>query len=243
MSDLDDKISKWRTELTQPGGISADEIAELESHLLQELDLLKKSGLQPDEAFFIASHRLGQPVELAAEYSKNQMLMCWSRPGRLVLWGLLTLQLMSLTWSFLMVGTMCLGSGRLLQWQATSAGKVIITVLEWATLVLFWSLATPSGGLIARCLQQFEQAIANGRNLHLVLGVQALVLANVALRLLASYLSIQVTHNIEASDPYYFMNFSFIAQLIFSQMVWTVPVAVLLAVLIRSDKHAIARLA
>jgi hypothetical protein len=243
MSDLDDKISKWRTELTQPGGISADEIAELESHLLQEMDSLKKSGLQPDEAFFIASHRLGQPVELAAEYAKNQMLMCWSRPGRLVLWGLLTLQLMSLTWSFLMVGTMCLGSGRLLQWQATSAGNVIITVCEWVTLALFWSLATRSGCLIARRLHQIELAIANGRNLHLVLGAQTLVLVNVALRLFASYLSIQLTHDIEASDPYYFMNFSFIAQLILSQMAWTVPVTVLLAFLIRSDKRAIVRLA
>lgn len=70
--DLATSLAAWRRSLT---GLAPDDIAELESHLLDSMGELQKSGLSEEEAFLIARRRLGKPEEIDAPPSLR------SRPG------------------------------------------------------------------------------------------------------------------------------------------------------------------
>jgi capsular polysaccharide biosynthesis protein len=58
-------IAAWRASLP---AMSADDIAELESHLLDSAAELQKTGLSESEAFLIAKRRLGSPAEFVEEF-------------------------------------------------------------------------------------------------------------------------------------------------------------------------------
>lgn len=68
--NLKARIEDWKSELSEKGLMSQDNIAELESHLQDEMDQLLINDLTLEEAYFIALKRLGQIQELKTEYSK-----------------------------------------------------------------------------------------------------------------------------------------------------------------------------
>jgi hypothetical protein len=70
MFDLNEQIIKWRSNLAQSQTLGNSDIDELESHLREEIENLKASNLSDEEAFLIATHRLGSTDSLAVEYEK-----------------------------------------------------------------------------------------------------------------------------------------------------------------------------
>jgi hypothetical protein len=74
MSELDTRIVQWREQLLQNGSFYADEVEELESHLRESIDRLVAAGLSEDEAFLVATHRLGSRKELKMAYVRNRPL-------------------------------------------------------------------------------------------------------------------------------------------------------------------------
>jgi capsular polysaccharide biosynthesis protein len=62
--DLTAALAQWRGRLSNQPGISADTLAELESHLMDGVAELRDSGLSSEEAFHVASSRLGTAEEL-----------------------------------------------------------------------------------------------------------------------------------------------------------------------------------
>jgi hypothetical protein len=70
MSDVEKRIEQWREGLAGSESLGSSEVRELESHLREEMEHLKTAGLSEEEAFLIASHRLGGAQALEAEFEK-----------------------------------------------------------------------------------------------------------------------------------------------------------------------------
>jgi hypothetical protein len=70
MSDIEKRIEQWRAGLAGSELLGGSDVNELESHLRDESAQLKASGLSEDEAFVIASRRLGDGPALEAEFAK-----------------------------------------------------------------------------------------------------------------------------------------------------------------------------
>ena len=67
MFDLNLEIDKWRRNMSQLEGVCGVDVDELESHLHEEIEHLKKVGLAEQEAFwvhlFFGTHKAGHVSE------------------------------------------------------------------------------------------------------------------------------------------------------------------------------------
>jgi len=70
MSELERSIEQWRRTLAGSPGLTPDAVAELESHLRDEVQRLQESGLEPQRAVALAIEKLGTPQALAREFTK-----------------------------------------------------------------------------------------------------------------------------------------------------------------------------
>lgn len=70
MFDLNEQINKWRSNLAQSQILDNSDIDELESHLREEIENLTALKLSDEEAFLIATYRLGDTARLCDEYAK-----------------------------------------------------------------------------------------------------------------------------------------------------------------------------
>ena len=69
-------VSAWRAALLNRGGVTPADVAELQDHLESlEEDLLDQ--LEPEEAFWVAAHRVGTPDALTREFGKIQANTGW----------------------------------------------------------------------------------------------------------------------------------------------------------------------
>ncbi len=90
MFDLNEQIIKWRSNFAQSQTLGSSDIDELESHLREEIENLKDSKLSKEEAFLVATHRLGSTDSLAVEYEKINRSSIFRRRLSLMITGILT---------------------------------------------------------------------------------------------------------------------------------------------------------
>jgi hypothetical protein len=70
MSDIEKQIEQWQIDLAGSELLGHSDVNELESHLREEMERLRASGLSDEEAFFVGRHRLGDTAALADEFAK-----------------------------------------------------------------------------------------------------------------------------------------------------------------------------
>jgi hypothetical protein len=75
--DLTTSIQRWRENLAQSPDFRADDLDELESHLQDSVRELAARGLSPEEAFAIATRRIGPGQGLAAEFARVNGNTLW----------------------------------------------------------------------------------------------------------------------------------------------------------------------
>lgn len=86
-------IRKWRIALLAAGGVTVTEVDELEDHLERvEEDLLEL--LPPEEAFWVAAHRVGTPESLTREFAKVRTSTGWLLRVQWFLLGYVALELL-----------------------------------------------------------------------------------------------------------------------------------------------------
>jgi hypothetical protein len=76
--DLDQALRQWRASLENLGGIQAEELEELEGHLRESISRLQTRGLAIQEAFAIATRRLGSDRQLSTEFAKANPQRLWT---------------------------------------------------------------------------------------------------------------------------------------------------------------------
>ncbi|MFC2076428.1 permease prefix domain 1-containing protein [candidate division KSB1 bacterium] len=79
MFDLEKQIGLWRHHLSLRSNMNEADIDELESHLRDEMEDLKKSGLADDEAFLLGVKRIGNIDMVTREYSKVSTENVWKQ--------------------------------------------------------------------------------------------------------------------------------------------------------------------
>jgi hypothetical protein len=87
--DLSIAIQQWRQNLAQSSAFRHADLDELESHLHDSMPPLQKAGLSPEEAFMIASRRIGPLQALEPEFRKSNTRSVWLER---VLWACMILQ-------------------------------------------------------------------------------------------------------------------------------------------------------
>ncbi len=75
--DLTAALAGWRAELAAQTQLTTEARRELESHLLDAIAGYRQRGLTDDEAFWLGRRQLGQPEQLAAEFTKAHPAAIW----------------------------------------------------------------------------------------------------------------------------------------------------------------------
>jgi len=79
---MSEQLDNWRNNLYATGNFNAEELNELESHLLDEMENVAASSLTDNEKMLVAEHRLGSVNALNKAYSKkswiSQTHISWS---------------------------------------------------------------------------------------------------------------------------------------------------------------------
>lgn len=94
--DLNRAIQLWRENLSQSPALRAENLNELESHLRDSIETLQTRGLSVEEAFLIATRRIGSSGVLENEFAKVNRRAVWLDRSLWMLigiqiWGLVTL--------------------------------------------------------------------------------------------------------------------------------------------------------
>ncbi|MDF1490109.1 permease prefix domain 1-containing protein [Tessaracoccus caeni] len=79
IDELSVHLRQWREAVSARRGITADDVDELEDHLLAEYQDLRGRGLSADEAFLVANHRLGSLSDVASEYLNAHPERAWQQ--------------------------------------------------------------------------------------------------------------------------------------------------------------------
>lgn len=75
--DLNVAVENWRNELTAQPALTTDARRELETHLHDTIAELRQRGLNEEESFWLACHRLGRLQQLAQELEKADPGKIW----------------------------------------------------------------------------------------------------------------------------------------------------------------------
>jgi hypothetical protein len=79
MFDLERQIEDWKAEFASRPALRRADVEELEQHLRDALPSLSSAGLTSEEAFFIATRRVGPPAALEREFAKVNGTHLWSQ--------------------------------------------------------------------------------------------------------------------------------------------------------------------
>lgn len=75
--DLSHAIQQWRERISSSPAVCKQDVNELEDHLRESIASLELGGLTPQEAFWIATRRLGSTERLEAEFGKVNRSNVW----------------------------------------------------------------------------------------------------------------------------------------------------------------------
>lgn len=145
--DLNHSIAAWRRRMQEASMSRVEILDELETHLRDSVSALQSKGLNSEEAFLIASRRIGDHEPLAAELTKvHPGEWITSRVGWMLL-GMLGMNFFWDIWSagstlWVLIGNQFGISGSHLGWFATLANSLI-----WISLVAALAWHTKSRGL------------------------------------------------------------------------------------------------
>jgi hypothetical protein len=149
--DLNEAIRQWRTSLQGSPPLSAQELHELESHLRDSTTALQAQGHPPEEAFRLASQRLGQPRELENEFGKLNPQRVWMDRA---LWMIAGLLLFSLVGWLAAIAREMIFQQMLV--RSTNAHLIVVVSLaiQWlvmlGSIAVFWRLATRGYGIVTQ---------------------------------------------------------------------------------------------
>ena len=89
MFDLERQIEGWKAEFACRPTLRPADVEELEQHLRDALPSLISAGLSPEEAFLIATRRVGAPAALEREFAKAKGTHLWSQRAFWIVLGAL----------------------------------------------------------------------------------------------------------------------------------------------------------
>ena len=87
--NIQEQIDRWVINIKSEPSITESDTEELKSHLLDSIDQLKDTGLNDEEAFWVASRRIGSTDDLRDDYNQVNNQVIQLRRSILILGGVL----------------------------------------------------------------------------------------------------------------------------------------------------------
>lgn len=189
---LEIAIEGYLQNLQTKGNYTPDDILELKSHLLDEVDDLKKIKLDEEEAFIVAKKRLGKEEELNNEYKKVNGSVFYNRDLFVMVLSICTYLLFSYLYTISQNG---------LQYFAIYWAKnvfvwgIVNYVLQFAVVGGFIYLVFNSKKFLSRTGKLFSKSPANFSSLFIILVVALYFIDLYFQRKVGSYLSSDFIRN------------------------------------------------
>jgi hypothetical protein len=143
MSELEQQISTWRYQMLE-ARISSDDVAELESHLRDEVASLVKSGVLEEKAFRVAATALGDGKALRKEFSRSRRHWLWGFQNN-------PLPLKIIAASFILTGLDPLLTAARFSIESLFHGQNFALGSTFLFVVIFWGFQVALGlGLLRR---------------------------------------------------------------------------------------------
>ena len=95
--DLNEAICYWQQDLSLSPAFKADNLEELASHLRASVQKLRETGLSEEEAFSVATQRIGELGALEQEFAKINPAVAWSAPV-VLFWVVACIYLLRVVW-------------------------------------------------------------------------------------------------------------------------------------------------
>src|SRR5689334_11663132 len=76
---LEEQVDRWRSYLRRRQAIHCVDVAELEDHLREQIEVLVDAGLAADEAFLVAVKRMGNLDALSREFGLDHSERLWKQ--------------------------------------------------------------------------------------------------------------------------------------------------------------------
>ncbi len=87
--NIQEQIDQWVIKIKSDPSLTESDSEELKSHLLDSIDRLKDTGLNDEEAFWVASRRIGTTVDWKEDYGQVNNPIIQMRRSILILGGVL----------------------------------------------------------------------------------------------------------------------------------------------------------
>ena len=150
MFDLNQELNRWRGRLADQAGVGPADLEELEDHLRESMGDLRGKGLSEEEAFLVASRRLGEPEDLGSEFAiadpdnRRRFRLRWMVVG--ILAAVLLWLASGLVATPLVGGILLVLGGQ----QMSITGSVVVIVLTRLLLVVLglrviWKMLASDG--------------------------------------------------------------------------------------------------
>lgn len=150
MFQLENAIENWKSGLLCNQNITDGNADELENHLRDEVDSLMLSGLSDQEAFMVASHRIGDQQAIGQEFAKVNPSLAWRRRAFWMFFGILVSMLVSG-----IAGLCANGSAVFLTWMGISpfASGITSVILNVGIFLILLFAVIFGIGLLARSIK------------------------------------------------------------------------------------------
>lgn len=79
MFDLEKQLENWKARFTNMDAMRSADVEELEQHVRDSMAALTALGLDPEEAFVVATYRVGAPGAVEREFAKVNHSHLWSQ--------------------------------------------------------------------------------------------------------------------------------------------------------------------
>ncbi|MHB9068542.1 MAG: hypothetical protein ACYC4B_32630 [Pirellulaceae bacterium] len=97
MFQLEDQLQEWKRRFDRMEAMRRDDVAELEQHVRDSIVQLTSKGLNAEEAFLIATHRVGEQGEVGKEFGKVNGGLVWAHRAFWMLAGIVVFEVCQMT--------------------------------------------------------------------------------------------------------------------------------------------------
>ncbi len=156
MFDLNTAIENWKNQFSEKGALKKENIEELESHVLDEMDTLQHKGLSAEESFIVAAKRMGSEQTLTEEFGKVNVQAVWTHRLAWIFLG-------SIIWGMINSLGNLLYNTTFLSLSFTSLADVWIVSLSifvyvaYAALIVFMARKMIEGSRLTRRLSSLKR--------------------------------------------------------------------------------------
>ncbi|MCA9261865.1 MAG: hypothetical protein KDA61_21755, partial [Planctomycetales bacterium] len=138
MFQLDESLRQWRSDLARYDSLRTVDLDELEAHLRDGIEADLARGLSEEEAFILASRRLGKPAELHREFDVGDAGVARRRRMFWMMWGYAFFAVVS---SLLQTFANCAqATASYVSGDGATMGAAGATTLAAGWLVVWWAI-------------------------------------------------------------------------------------------------------